>query len=439
LGSIAPKPRYVQDHSSSPAVFERGTTALSIPGAVMTKRPLALAPKPSSRRTKIWELGGTLHCSIVGTCLTTGELRGLLRKSDATIDRSATDHDLHSLAVAAVGTNNETAKQVQKTLDRHHKLAIGRFGRAENAHDLGQYWDEAVQKGDIPGAYWALLTHPLATDALVRDAFGDVHMLSHLVGAANRADIHRLHELEQQKAALEEKLARQQNQLRDGIVARESKIRDLSAALSARIERERTGAPGDPDRSSESAALDGLVADLRKQVDLEIRRRERAEKKAQELVAALAAADAARMPMQRELTALRDELEAAEAGLAAFSGEGDRQSEADWNLTGLAVLYVGGRPHQVARLRSLVERASGQFVHHDGGLEERGELLAGLVSRADVAACPIDCVSHAAALTVKRLCRQAGKPFVPLRSSGIASLLRAIRSADFRLAVSGAD
>jgi Uncharacterized protein conserved in bacteria (DUF2325) len=420
-------------------VFERGITGLNIPGAVLTKRPLALLPKQSSRRTKVWELGGTLHCSIVGTCLTTGELRGLLRKSDTAIDRQATDHDLHSLAVAAVGSSNETAKQIQKTLDRHHKLVVERFGRAENAHDLGEYWDEAVRKGDIPGAYWALLTHPLATDPLVRRAFGDVHMLSHLVGAANRADIHRLHELEQQKAALEEKLARQQNQLRYGIVARELKIRDLSAALSARIERERASAPGDPDHSSESAALDGLVADLRKQLDLEIRRRERAEKKAQELIAAHAAADATRIAMERELTALRDELDAAEAGLAAFSGEGDRQSEEAWNLAGLTILYVGGRPHQVARLRSLVERASGQFMHHDGGIEDRGELLAGLVSRADVGACPIDRVSHAAALAVKRLCRQAGKSFVPLRSSGVASLLRAVRSAEFRLAVSGAD
>jgi len=32
-------------------------------------------------------------------------------------------------------------------------------------------------------------------------------------------------------------------------------------------------------------------------------------------------------------------------------------------------------------------------------------------------------VSHDAALTVKRLCRQLGKPWVPLRSSGLASFL----------------
>jgi hypothetical protein len=35
----------------------------------------------------------------------------------------------------------------------------------------------------------------------------------------------------------------------------------------------------------------------------------------------------------------------------------------------------------------------------------------------------VDCVSHHAMATVKRLCRQAGKPFMPLRRSGLASLL----------------
>src|SRR4029077_12448859 len=103
LGSTASKPRYIQDRSSGPVVFERRPIALGIPSLVLTNQRSALLPTSSSRRTKIWELAATLHCSIVGTCLTTGELRTLLRRSDATIDRQATDHDLHGLAVLAVG------------------------------------------------------------------------------------------------------------------------------------------------------------------------------------------------------------------------------------------------------------------------------------------------------------------------------------------------
>src|SRR5215468_4402580 len=42
----------------------------------------------------------------------------------------------------------------------------------------------------------------------MRKAFGDVHMLSHMVGAANRADIRRLCRLEEENAALSASLSR---------------------------------------------------------------------------------------------------------------------------------------------------------------------------------------------------------------------------------------
>jgi hypothetical protein len=40
----------------------------------------------------------------------------------------------------------------------------------------------------------------------------------------------------------------------------------------------------------------------------------------------------------------------------------------------------------------------------------------------------VDCISHGAALALKRLCRHAGKRFIPLRSAGIGSMLLALRS-----------
>ena len=48
-------------------------------------------------------------------------------------------------------------------------------------------------------------------------------MLSHLVGAANRADIRRLRQLEAENAELQAKIERQQHQLRDAIIARDAK------------------------------------------------------------------------------------------------------------------------------------------------------------------------------------------------------------------------
>jgi len=92
----------------------------------------------------------------------------------------------------------------------------------------------------------------------------------------------------------------------------------------------------------------------------------------------------------------------------------------------LTVLYVGGRQAQIGHLRELAERFGAAFVHHDGGIDERGGMLPGLVSRADAVLFPVDCVSHAAMLLVKRLCRQYGKPILPLRSAGLASFCAAL-------------
>ncbi len=395
------------------------------------QRPILLdrrrtRPSEIMTRRKVWDLDGSLHCSVIGTCLTGGELRMLVGKFHPPLAEKPTDHTLHTVAVASVSKRGLLAKQIQKALDRRHAAAIRRFNEAKNVEDLRRCWSEARQAGEIPGAYWAVLTHPRADDDLICDVFGDVHMLSHLVGAANRADIRRLHQLEEEKAALEEKLARQQAQLRDGIVSRDTKILELNKALSALIERQSQAQPSkNADSASEVATLHDLVGDLRKLLDRETLRREKAEKRVDELTAAQAKSEQARREAAEEIAALKSELDTVETRLAVSRGAELMDDNLD--LRGMTILYVGGRPQQVARLRALIEQASGQLISHDGGIEERPDLLPGLVSRADAAFFPVDCISHRAALSLKRLCQQAGKPYVPLRSASLASMLRALR------------
>jgi hypothetical protein len=388
------------------------------------RRPnAALMPAAPARRKKLWDLMPALHCSVVGTCLMSGELRVLLRRCGAATEKSATDHDLHELAVSAAGRQDSVAKELQKALDQRHKTALARFANATDGAALRALWDEAVQSGDISGAYWAVLTHPLCDHELVHQAFGDVHMLSHLVGSANRVAMQRLRRLEHERAELTEKLHRQQERMRDLVVARDARISALNSALLAKAERKAAGAAGD---DAPLLALNQLVIDLRKQLDVETRRRERAEKKSQEVSGALLAREQERAALAEENAILRAESAAAEEALAALSGPSVSSDRLE--LHGRILLYVGGRPRQVAQMKLLVQAAGGELLHHDGGIEEHAEVLPGLVSRAEVALFPVDCISHAAALSLKRLCRQAGKPFVPLRSSGTTSLLYALKT-----------
>src|SRR5215468_7628487 len=192
-------------------------------------------PPASRRRTAIWDMHHSVHCSIVGTCLSNAEIRRLLIKLGVHGAESANDHDLHKQGVTLAGKPQNGGKLIQKALDRRHEAAIKQFVRAKDETALRELWDEALKRGDIPGAYWAVLSHPTATDAIMKHAFGDVHMLSHLVGAANRADIRRLRELEAENGALGAKLERQQRQLRDGFTGRDQTIRRLNDLLAQNV------------------------------------------------------------------------------------------------------------------------------------------------------------------------------------------------------------
>ena len=80
------------------------------------------------------------------------------------------------------------------------------------------------------------------------------------------------------------------------------------------------------------------------------------------------------------------------------------------------------------RLRALADDRGIALLIHDGGIEDSNSHLPGLVGQSDLALLPIDCVSHSAALMVKRLCRETGKTFLPLRSASLASFLASLDS-----------
>jgi hypothetical protein len=376
-------------------------------------------PPVAKRRTAIYDMHHSVHCSIIGTCLSSAELRRLMIKLGVHGADSAGDHDLHKQGVALAGRAHGGGKLIQKALDRRHEAAIKQFVAARDENALRRLWEDAVKRGDIPGAYWAVLSHPAATDAIMRQAFGDVHMLSHMVGAANRADIRRLRQLEEDNARLSAKLEAQQRQLRDGFTARDDKIHLLNEALTRALAQApaRTGDENDDLR----AARDALI-DLDRRLSRETTHRKRLESRLESANLAQSQAERARQDAARECEDLRRELALVEIEINGRLGD----ASAAPDLGGAQVLYVGGRANQVPQLKTLVERAGGAFHHHDGGIEHSMTLLPGLIGRADFTAFPIDCISHDAMGMVKRQCRQSAKPFTPLRTSSLACLLGAL-------------
>lgn len=379
----------------------------------------------SRRRTRLADLDAHLHCSIIGTCLSTHELRKLVPKYAPLDGQRASDLDIHHTAVELAIQGGAGGKALQKALDTRYAGALRRFASARDADAVLALWNEARASGDIPPAYWALMSHPETTMEVRQAAFGDLHMLSHLVGAANRADLRRLVVLEEENAALQAKIERQQARLHEM-----SRERDAARAA---LDEHTTRAVALREVRDESA-LHAQIATLREalaardaRLALETSRREAAEQRA---TADEHALRTVRMQLDEARTlidALRAEAYAMESAMHA-DGDGDAEGgtaralprEA---LKGRRIVYVGGRPGSNHALRRWVSAAGGELTVHDGGIEDRKGLLAAALAGADMAVFPVDCIDHDSMNMLKRVCERHQVSYHPLRTASLASFV----------------
>lgn len=387
------------------------------------------------RRARLADLDAHFHCSVIGTCLGTGALRKVVRRLVPDASAQDSDVDIHHDAVSLAMDGGAGAKAIGKALDEQHAATIRRFAAAADAEALARLWADALKSGEIPGAYWALMTHPLAGVALRNRAFGDVHMLSHLVGAANRADIRRLVALEKDNAELQEHNDRLQARLQDAAAERDAQLAQARAELAeakGRAERLAAQLRALPDDAS---SLQRQLDDGAGQLALQAGRRELAERDA--LTARARLADAlGQLARSASLNdELRDEVVALEAELAATrdTDAGDGAGPASplaAALRGVRLLYVGGRPSTLAAIRALVEQAGAEWLHHDGGMEDRKGLLAAMLPRAHRVVFPVDCIDHDSMQQLKRQCARHGLPYRPLCSASVASFVAAMAAPD---------
>lgn len=385
--------------------------------------PEARGEPTVAARARLADLDPHLHCSLIGTCISTAELRKLMSRF---IDvQGASDLEVHHEAVRLASQDTSVAKALHKALDQRHDATVRRFARAADADALVALWEEALRQGEIPGAYWAVLTHRGVTPDLRQRVFGDVHMLSHLVGAANRADIRRLVALERENEELRARLEQHQLRSREQLDERDQRLTQLEHDL-AEARRKESVAVAALEAHPWAHVLQEELQSLSTLVAVQTERRERAE----QLVAA-ASDESARLVqeltrLERHARELSGELAAAETQLReAAEGTGPGRS-LESQLRGRRILYVGGRPSSAAAIRDLVHRHGGEIDRHDGGLEDRKGLLAAAIPRAQLVVFPVDCIDHDSAGSIKRLCARAGVAFLPLRSASVASFAAAL-------------
>ena len=370
-----------------------------------------------ARRLRLWELNSSFHCSVIGTCLTLNDLRGLAKKLHLKHSgNQPVDYELHGYFAHIAEERNEASKLLNKRLNQRHAASILRCRAITLSDDLMEMWSDTLNKGNIPGAYWAILTHPTSDQQLRDRMFADVHMLSHIVGASNRADIHRIPILEEQIKELERELSQRLDKYNQRLVQKDNEINILENKL-----------------HSKKNNLNKKTSNISENENIKI---------IQELKNHLDTANSETKKLQKECEQFKQRLhdqastiETQEIELSTLENlkfqNGDEQTISTLReLKGKIILYVGGRQRSMPHIQSIIESSGACFLSHDGGLEKSIDELASLIKRSDVVVFPTDCVSHEAMNKVKLLCQRLSKTYQPVRTSGVSSLVIALNNLD---------
>ncbi|MCG8608893.1 MAG: hypothetical protein MI864_00015, partial [Pseudomonadales bacterium] len=363
--------------------LDRGAHGVSAPG--------------SKKRAKLWQLNRMYHCSVIGTCATLVELRQIARKYRIECDGPVTDYMLHCTFVSSAQEQSAPIRHLNKLLDKKYSRQIRLFARADSEEALKTLWRKAVQDGNIAGAYWSLITHPLCSEALFQPVFGEVHMLSHLSGASIRTDLREMATLRKNLNEKTDENAQYVCRLQERIADLEGEIRSLQEeVLQARVLKADLSAANARVANLESHSrvtqLEAVSENLAENLFTTSERMRTLEQKFQQSELQRIAADEERCRLQIVVKEKDGELSILEDVLADWlrsepgnpcSGQGQRGCPFK-DLNGQRILYVGGRSGQYPSLRALVEKNNGELMCHDGGLEESRLHLNAVLSRADV-------------------------------------------------------
>jgi hypothetical protein len=371
-----------------------------------------------SRRRRLWELGPHAHCPVVGVCLPIGSLRRLIGKlAGGTV--IADDYELHCGVIAECKHRSPMAEALQRELDRRYAIALRQAAKAKSSDALAQWW-LARADSDVAGALWATLTHARCDAALEERVLRDIHMLQHQVGAADRADLRRLHALMDENAVLARELAAAQQRATQLASTQGRKVEQLQAqAMQLRAEligRDTALAALGDDLRALEAAVPGLKsrADLARVIEQQAARIHDIER--------------ALLRAQHDGERACRRAEAAEQALNEIKAPAARADEVPAlpRLDDRAVLCVGGRQASVPVYRKLIERVGARFLHHDGGHEDGTSQLDATLDSADLVICQTGCISHDAYWRVKDHCKRTGKRCVFVEKPSRASLQRAL-------------
>lgn len=364
-----------------------------------------LPPQRTGKRRMLWEIGGSMQCSVLGTCLGEDDLLGAIRKCGLSLQGSVTSYDIHAHCVKMATSANALSKALHKLLDKRYEGAVRLVSRADTEGEMLAVWEKLRDSGQTGAGYWAIISHTHVTPEAMKQVFGEVHMLSHLHGRGVREMATQIAEMQRRATEIEARLRRAEAARNEALAERDAARAELQAraagvsTVDLGVEPSRTAAS----RKDASGKRDRVLAAARA-------RARQAEGESERLRAAV-------QVMQRQQ---RREQPAPLACACC------KQEAQPCRLDGRRILYLGGRKSVLPHLKSAAEAREAILLVHDGGMEDSTHRIEELVGGCDAVVCPIDCVSHGACKLAKVLCRRFNKPFLPIPTASRSGFERAL-------------
>ncbi|GAA0409411.1 DUF2325 domain-containing protein [Cocleimonas flava] len=417
------------------------TTGSTVTSASLSTLPIPDLKKKATKRgsrLKFWELSTRFHCAALGTCLTLKELRQIGNKANIKDINSWDDYCIHVSFLQALDAKCYVSNLVNKLLDKKYKINILYFSKTKTEDERIALWNNAVNTGDIAGAFWAMLTHPDTTEETLYQVYGKVHMLSHLSGATARIDIREFHILEKRNNALQDQIDINEAVYNKKLDKKEKELTQMKTELSQLQQEKSIYEQAKEELNSIKNTpfihrFEEEIKQLKDELENAQANVERLNKSNQELEAIATQEQEKNGELNHQLSHLADEKTSIESTLASLLNQTDGAIDSceacpntNSDLCGRCVLYIGGRNSQYTHFRQLVEQQNGAFIHHDGGREDGHQKLASIVSRADVVVCPLDCVSHTAMNAVKRHCQNNTKQLVFIPHASLSAFSKGL-------------
>lgn len=379
-----------------------------------------------TNRTKLWQFDHIYHCAVIGTCLTIEEVKKLLKQLDFNCT-GYSSYKLHCTIVTLIAHSDFRSKKVQSFLDKKFKPFIQKTKKL-NANELKTEWKKALISGEFIGLFWASMTHPLTDAEMKKDFYGDMHMLSHLSGFSNRADLKRLHILEKERKDFNfqsHSLQSKYNKINEENCCVKSLAEQKNLQVKALIEEISSLKISNKKLNSTNSKKQNQqlliqIEKLNNKIAFQENELTKKQKNISQLGQLLTHAENQISINKTTLNEHRKETTLLHAELNQQKNQ-NCPLEKD-GLCGKCVLYVGGKANLIPYYRQLVETKSGVFLHHDGGSEKSTKDLPYFLKRADWVIFPSDCISHDAYWQIKQICKKQKKSYQYLNSPGLHSL-----------------